>query len=349
MKKFHLFGGLAVIAVAAVIFLATRPAAPADDAPAPSATVSAITLTQRSVPLHVSGWGSIVAGPAETNIALAAPGIVTGFMVHPGQAVAAGQVLAQVAPDPQSIADLRKAEDAVSGTQAARDHVAALLQQHLATTADLAAATQALGDAKSALAALHAAGTGESQTVRAPFVGTVTAIAAAPGGVQPAGTVLLKLAAGSGLTALAGLPEAQALRVQAGDSAMLTLLNTGAQIPATVAQRAAMLDPQTGLIDITLVPQGAAPLGEPVAVSITAGTVTGYPVPRAAVLNDAQGDYVYQIDAHGVAHREPVRVLDAEGGTVVLAPDLDPGMKLATTGAYQLSDGMTVTLQGTGN
>jgi RND family efflux transporter MFP subunit len=346
MNRPPLFAGLAVIGLAVFAYVITRPADPAGNAAAPSATVSAIALTRSDVPRHVSGGGSIMAGQGEMDIALAAPGIVTGVLARPGQAVEAGQALAQVAPEPQSIADLRKAEDAVRAAQAQRDHMAALLQQHLATTADLATATQALDDANAALAALHGAGTGESQIIRAPFAGVVTAITAVAGGVQPAGTAVLKLAAMGKLTALIGLPEGDAQRVQPGDAATVTLLNTGAQLPAKVVQRAAMLDPQTGLVDVTLVPVEAAPLGEPVAVTITTGTVTGYPVPRGAVLNDDQGDYVYQLDAHNVAHREAVHVLDAQGGTVVLAPTLDPAMKLATTGAYQLSDGMTATLQG---
>jgi RND family efflux transporter MFP subunit len=348
MKKAAWLGGGAAIVLAAIAYMATRAPDAPDDSPAPSATVSVLTLMPRDVPLRITAWGSIVAGPAETNIALAAPGIVTP-LAQPGQAVAAGQALAQVAPDPQSAADLRKAQDAVRAARAQHDHVAALLQQHLATTADLAAATQAQNDAIATLAALRAAGLGEDETLRAPFAGIVAALAAAPGGMLPAGTVVFKLADGAGLTALVGVPEAAAQRVQPEDPASLTLLNTNAQMPATVVQRAAMIDPQTGLIDITLRPLGVAPLGEPVAVTITVGTVTGYPVPRAAVLSDEQGSYVYQLDGHDVAHREPVRVLEAEGGSVVLAPTLDPGMRLATAGAYELSDGMTATLAGAGN
>jgi RND family efflux transporter MFP subunit len=350
MKKTYLFTGLAALAgIAVLAYVTTSGTAPADDAPAPSAMVNVISLVKRTVPVHLSASGSIVAGAAEMGVALAAPGIVIGFEVTPGQTVAAGQALARVAPDPQSIADLRKAEDAVAAAKAARDHVAALLPEHLATSADLAAATQALSDAQAALAALRTNQMGVSYVILAPFTGTVTSIAAAPGGALPAGTVLLKLVAAGQITALAGLPEADALRVHAGDVATLALLNTRTQMNATVVERAAMLDPQTGLINVTLAPQDAPPLGEPVAVTITAGSVTGYPVPRAAVLSDAQGDYVYQLDARNVAHREAVQVLESDGATSVLAPTLDPRMKLATTGAYQLSDGMTATVLGAGN
>ena len=92
-----LLTGLALIGLAILAYLLIRPTDPVGDAPVPSATVSAIALTQSDVPRHVSAWGSIVAGQAEMDIALTAPGIVTGFLVRPGQGVEAGQALAQVA------------------------------------------------------------------------------------------------------------------------------------------------------------------------------------------------------------------------------------------------------------
>jgi hypothetical protein len=203
-------------------------------------------------------------------------------------------------------------------------------------------------DASASLTALRELGMGVSRKVRAPFAGIVTSVTATPGGTSPAGAPLFRLAAPSGLVALAGLPEAEAMRIQPGDAAMLTTLNSGGRIRATVVQRAAMLDPQTGLVDITLAPQGAVLLGEPVALTITAGSVTGYQVPRDAVLDDARGDYVFQLDAHRIAHRKAVEVLEPDGAMSVLAPDLDPAMPLVTTGAYQLEDGMAASVQGKG-
>lgn len=347
MKKLLAAGALLLAGLVALFALRPGPA-PADDSPTPVADVNTIQLVRRTVPVHVPAFGSIVAGPAAVNITLAAPGIVTAVQVRPGQAVAAGQILAHVAPDPQSVADLRKAENDLQAAQAARAHVAALLAAHLATEADLAASMQAENDEAAGLAALRALGTGVSREVTAPFAGIVTSVTALPGGASPAGTPLFRLAAPSGLVAVAGLPEAASRQVQPGDAAMLTALNTGTRLRAIVVQRAAMLDPQTGLVDVTLAPQGAVPLGEPVALTITAGSVTGYPVPRDAVLQDAQGDYVFQLDAHGIAHREAVQVLEADGATSVLAPDLDAALPLVTTGAYQLEDGMAAAVQGHG-
>ncbi len=308
--------------------------------------VSYVHVFRQVVPLRVEGAGSVVAGVAPSDISLAAPGIVTVFTVRAGQAVDEGEVLALVMPDPLSVAVLRKAGNAVHAAGAARDHVAALLAQHLATKADLAAASQNLQDMQTDFAALQATGTGTQRRLVAPFAGTITAISAAPGSLLPAGTAVFQLAAASGLSILAGVAEADALQIRQGDTARITLLNTGVQLSATVAQRATMLNPQTGLIDVTLLPAGAVTLGEPVAVTITTGSVAAFQVPSAAVLSDAEGDYVFLLDHRNIAHRKDVQVIESESGTSVLAPDFDAGMRLATTGAYQLSDGMTATLQG---
>jgi RND family efflux transporter MFP subunit len=348
MNKPLIAGAVLLAGIAAFAYLRSG-SAPASEPPAPSVMVSTIQLVQADVPVQIPASGGIIAGTAEQNITLAAPGIVTAVLVRPGQSVVAGQALARIGPDAQAAADLRKAQDAVNATQAARAHVAALLAGHLATSADLAAATQAAQDAQANLQALQAQGSGVGRVVSAPFTGIVTSVAASPGGTSPAGSILFKLAAPGGLIALAGLPEAQAARITPGDAATLTALNTGAKTAAIVRARAAMLDPQTGLVDIILRPQSPLPLGEPLALSITAGSVGGYQVPRDAVLNDEQGDYVFQLDAQGIAHRKTAHVLAQDGPLTVLAPDLDPSMPLVTTGAYQLTDGMAATVQGSGH
>lgn len=345
MKKLLVIG--AVLLAGLALFAILRGGTASSGAtPAPSADVRTIRLVRQTVPVQIPASGSIIAGPAEENIILGAPGVVSAILVRPGQNVAAGAALAAITPDAQSIADLRKAQDALAAAQAARAHVAALLASHLATAADLAAATQAEQDAAANLTALQTLGAGIAHTIRAPFAGTVTSVAASTGGTSPAGTLLFKLAAPNALVAMAGLTEAQAARITPGDTATLTALNSNTQTSAIVLQRAAMLAPQTGLVDVTLAPRTPLPLGEPLALSITAGSVTGYLVPRDAVLNDEQGDYVFQLDAKNIAHRETAHVLQASGAMSVLAPDLDPSMPLVTTGAYQLADGMQANVQG---
>lgn len=256
--------------------------------------------------------------------------------------MAAGQALARIAPDAQGVADLHKAEDAVQAARAAQAHTAALLTAHLATKADLAAATQTLADAEVQLAALRATGTGLPCLITAPVAGIVTAVLVTPGSAQAAGTSLLRLADAAHLAAGVGVPEGQASFITPGAPATLTLLDTGASLPAAVATRAAMLDPQTGLTDVTLALSAPAPIGAPVRATLQAGLLTGYAVPRDAVQNDEAGDYVFQQGTDGLAHRATVRVLGASGDSTVLAPTLNTALPLITTGAYQLDDGVAV-------
>lgn len=321
---------------------ASRQPAPGT-APAPAVLVSTLRLTPGQLPAAVTAYGSVTAGPAgQTAISLPAGGIVTSVAVIPGQRVAAGAMLVTMAADAQSVADLRKAVDALAAAKAGRAHVEALLAGRLATSADLAAADQAVNDAAAALIALQATGTGQARSITAPFAGIITAISAVPGTVQPAGAMLMQLADESHLAAMAGVPPVQAAAIAAGDAAQITLLDTGAVLNAAVTQVSVMPDPQSGLDEVTLQPRGLVPLGAPLMTVITTGKLSGYVVPRDAVQNDDQGNYVFQVDAAGIAHRETVQVLGSSGTQTVLAPTLDAAMPLVTTGAYQLDDGMAV-------
>jgi len=339
-KTVYLAVAAALVLVAALLLTRAGPA-PAPN-PTPSVAVQTLALHVTTVPRDVAAYGSITGGAAERDVALLAPGIVEALLVVPGVQVAAGQALARIAPDPQAVADLRKAMDAVRAAQALQAHTAALLASHLATRADLAAAAQTLADAQAQLAALRSAGTGLPGIVTAPVAGIVTAVLVPQGSAQAAGASLFRLADAARLAAQVGVPEDQAGFIMPGARATLTLLDTGARMAATVATRAAMLDPQTGLIEVTLDLSAPAPIGAPVRAALQAGTLTGYAVPRDAVQNDEAGDYVFQQGADGLAHRAGVQVLGQSGGFTVLAPTLNPALPLITTGAYQLDDGVPV-------
>ncbi len=340
MKRLLLTAAIGLAAL--ILFLLLRGGPAPQSATIPSVAVQTMTLTRTTVPNLVEAYGSVVGGPAEREIVLPAAGLVERLLVVPGERVDAGQVLAHIAPDAQSVAELRKAEDAVSAAQAARTHIAALLVSHLATTAVLAAADQALRDAQAQLAALRQSGAGAARDVIAPMAGVITAVLVAQGSAQPVGASLFRLADAAHLAAQLGVPEGQAAGIAPGAAATLTLLDSGATVTGVVSARADMLDPQTGLIDITLALDGKAAIGEPVRVALPAGNLTGYAVPRDAVQNDQNGDYVFQVGADHLAHRANVQILGQSGAQTVLAPTLNPALPLITSGAYELSDGMAV-------
>ena len=352
MRRLRPWMALPPLLLAGVAWWVLAPGPAGTGAAAPSVLVSTLKLVPGSLPATVTAYGSVTAGPgAEQTVSTQASGVVSDVLVSLGQSVAAGQVLATLAPDAASVAELRKARDALTAARAARAHVAALLATHLATNADLAAADQAVGDAQGTLRALRMAGTGRARNVVAPFAGIVSAVLAAPGSVQPAGSGLLRVVQSGRMVALAGAPPALAGAIAPGDAAKITLLNGGdAAMDGQVALVAAMPNPQSGLDDVTLTPQGALSLGAPVKTVITTGTLDGYVVPRDAVLSDAQGSYVFQLDGHGVAHRVDVRVMGNAGGRSVLAAEgLNAALPLVSAGAYQLDDGMATRTSGAGN
>ncbi len=344
MKRYLPWLVLAVILLAGVAVY-KESGAPAPAVAPPSVQVDMITLSPGSLPSQVSGYGSLMAGPAaETNVTLQAAGIVTSIPVLPGQTVAAGDTVAVIAADAQSVAAYQKAETALTAARANRAHVAALLASHLATNADLVAASQGVADAAATLAALRSTQAGAGRSILAPFDGTVIAILVPSGTAQPAGAALVQMVRSGGLVAMIGLPPSQSALVRSGDPARLDLLDGSAVIDAKVLQVGAMQDPQTGLVAVTLSLPANAPaiLNAPVRVVITTGTISGFVVPRDAVQTDQNGDYVYQVDGKNIAHRVMVKILGQAGNQTVLAPNLDTAMKLVTTGAYQLDDGVAV-------
>ena len=316
----------------------------------PSVLVSTIQLKPGTLPATVTAYGSIVPGPgAETVVMLQAAGVLSNIDVTPGQRIAKGAPLATVVPDPQSIADLKRATSAVEAARANHAHVAALLQSHLATNADLAAADQTLRDADAMLAALRASGTGQTLVIQAPLGGLVSAVLVAPGSLLPTGTALFRMIVTQRLVASVGLPPDQAASLRPGEPATISLLNDNTTMQGTVSQISYVPDPQTGLLGATLALDPLAPIDAPVKAVVTTGTLSGFVVPRDALQNDEAGDYAFQVDAKNIAHRVAVHILGTLGDQTVIAPDLNAAMPLVTTGAYQLSDGMAVRTATTGS
>jgi len=344
-RSVAVIAALAAVIAAGILWpINVVPPAPADT-DRPSVLVGTIRLARGTLPATVSAYGSIGAGPgAELTVTTPGGGLVAAVPVVTGETVAAGTTLVLMAADPNSVAALANAENALAAARANRAHVVALLKSRLATNADLANADQVFNDAAAALAALRATGTGTNRTVTAPVVGVVSAVLVGPGTLQPAGAALLRMIDTERLVATVGVPPAQAATLKQRDAAAITLLDGGTRLAGRVAQASAILDPATGLTDVTIAVTGTAPLGAPVQAVITTGSLAGFVVPRDAVQSDEQGDYAFQVDPSSIARRVTVDILGHEGDRIVLAPDLDVARPLVTTGAYQLEDGVAVRL-----
>jgi len=80
------------------------------------------------------------------------------------------------------------------------------------------------------------------------------------------------------------------------------------------------------------------PAGTALSGSIVARPFKAWAVPRNALQNDAQGDFVYQIE-HGKAKRIDVNVLAPNGSPIGVEGALDARAPVITLGSYEVSDG----------
>ena len=85
--------------------------------------------------------------------------------------------------------------------------------------------------------------------------------------------------------------------------------------------------------------------GDAFRVTVTVGQVQGWLAPHRAVLNDTQGDYVFQVSG-ARAVRVPVTVVSTSGDTDVLQGALDASRPLVVDGAFQLQPGALVRAAG---
>ena len=298
----------------------------------------------------MTAYGVLEAAPgggSETLSVLRA-GRVNQVEIRQGEAVRSGQALLSISADPAALAGYKQAATALTLARSQRQNAAQMLAQHLATRDQLATADKAVADAQSTLDALDRGGGGAArQTLTAPFDGIVSALLTAPGARVAAQTPLLTIARASKLVAIVGIEPGLREQVATGQPARVEPLYAGAAAQGRVLSVSAMLDPTTRLVPVLIdpAPDGPAEMGllpgSPVRATVTVGMMTGWLAPRDAVLTDAKGPYVFQVDA-GKAVRVDVHVTGMAGGTTVMTGPLDAARPLVTVGNYQLQDGGAV-------
>jgi multidrug efflux pump subunit AcrA (membrane-fusion protein) len=116
-------------------------------------------------------------------------------------------------------------------------------------------------------------------------------------------------------------------------------------VSASITERQGLVDPKTQLIDaVAVVPASGAMFlvpGMHVRATLAVGQHRSWAVPRAAVLTDASGAYVFQV-ARGTARRVAVTPGTESGGLVAVGGNLDPALPIVVLGNYELQDGMSV-------
>jgi RND family efflux transporter MFP subunit len=333
----------AAAAAGAVLALAAC-SKPPPAAPTPSVLVQTQPATQGAIPDVVTVYGAAApATGALRTLSLSQPAHVDAILVVPGAMAKAGQRLLTYSLHPASVAAYHQARAAVTLAEAQVAHANQLFAQQLATRDQVAMAETSLRTAQANLTALVQQGAGvASGGVAAPFDGVVVSIPVAVGDLTAAGAPLVTVARNGGLVVTAGFDPTTARRLRVGQPATVQSLSGAQAVQGRVLRVSSALNPRTRLIDADIgVMGGGLVLGEAFRAAVTVGQVAGWIAPHASVLNDGQGDYVFQISG-GKARRVDVTLIRSGGKVDVIQGPLDPHLPLAVAGAYQLENGAQV-------
>lgn len=293
----------------------------------------------------VEAWGSAVGDPHRARaISLAHGGQVVALKVAPGQAVKSGQALLVIAPEAAARNAWQQAHSALALARGELARVEQLAGQHLATQSQQASARKALADAESNLAAQRQlGGSTAEETVAAPVDGVVTTLGVALGERVAANAPLLGFTPSHALVAQLGVQPQDGAKLHAGMPVRLNeVYAADSAIEGRLAVVGQAIDAQSHLLpaQVELPADAAASLvaGAALQARIETAAYSAWAVPRAAVLHDDQGDYLFQLD-NGHARRVEVRVRHADGDPLGVDAALDAQAKVIVAGAYELTDG----------
>ncbi|KAA0069784.1 efflux RND transporter periplasmic adaptor subunit [Rhodanobacter sp. T12-5] len=320
-----------------------------DEAATPAGEVAVTTAVpiQRTFHDSIEAWGSAAGDPQHArSISLAHGGQVTALQVTAGQSVKRGQPLLTIAPDPAARSAYQQAQTASNLAAGELKRTEQLASQRLATQSQLATARKALADAQSALAAQRALGGAATETIDAPADGVVTGLQVGLGERVAANAPLLSFTPAHALLAVLGVQPEDGARLRPGMPVQLQpVYGARRTFAGTLRMVGQSIDPQTHLLNaqVELPADASASLvaGAPLDAQIRTADFTAWSVPRAAVLHDEHGDYLFQLE-QGHARRVEVKLRSAQGDPVGVDGPLDAKAKVIVLGVYELNDGDAV-------
>jgi RND family efflux transporter MFP subunit len=282
--------------------------------------------------------------------------------VELGQAVKAGQVLAQLDPRDLQLgqdaarAALHAAQASYAQAQADFPRFNGLRDQGFISAAEFDRHQTELTAARAQYEQARAqAGVQTNQAGYAALVadapGVVTEVLADPGTVVAAGTPVLRLAHDGPKDVVFSVPEDQValVRRQAATPGALQVRLWGAEgkrtLPATVRDVAAAADPVTRTFLVKAdIGRADVPLGRTATALLRLPTTVGVVRLPLSAVADIQGrTAVWLVDKPTMTvHAQPVQVAGADGNQVLVAAGLQPGQVVVTAGVHVLTPGEKV-------
>lgn len=329
--------------------------------PAPEAVRAVRTMTVASDSAGATlEFAAEVRARTESRLSFRVGGKLVRRVVDAGDAVKAGQLLAQL--DPQDLKLSQQAARAalaaaqVGEKQAEADFLrfTELRDQGFISSAEFERRDAALKSARAqALQAGALAGAQRNQagyaTLAADAAGVVTGVEAEPGMVVAAGSPVLKLAHDGPRDAVFSVPEDKVewLRALAGKPGALRVRqwSNGNELPAMVREVAAAADPMTRTF-LVKADIGTPPLrlGQTATVLLDTPRQAGViKLPLAAVMQLQGKAAVWLLDAATMTVQpQPVQLAGAESNLIVVAAGLRPGQTVVTAGVHALAPGQKV-------
>jgi membrane fusion protein, multidrug efflux system len=322
-------------------------AAPVAQAPvAVTALVKTEPLQQHSLTDALTAFGDVTTGQV-VAISFSSGGQVSRLLVVANQSVKHGTPLATLTNDPNATLAYTQATNAVNFSRGEVRRIEELFSLQLATQSQVDSARKSLEDAQANLAAQRQLG-GDvgTATVVAPFNGVVVAVNVAEGDRLQSGAAILQLGHTDVLRVQLGIEPDEAHLVRVGMPVTLSPVSDATKtVSASIQENQGVVNPKTQLVDaVTIVPAARAPFlvpGMHVRATVTIGQHLSWAVPRAAVLTDAAGAYVFQVSG-GTAHRVNLTAGGESHGMVAVSGSIDPHLRVVVLGNYELQDGMSV-------
>jgi membrane fusion protein (multidrug efflux system) len=314
----------------------------------PTGSVLVQTAIAKRAPLSQTMvlYGEVVQDVGDSeSVSFARPIQIARLMVGSGQAVKRGEPMLEVVSDPAAVTAYLQAQSALAVAEHDYKAQTELANEHLATQSALSVSHKGLVDAQSAMEAQKLVGaTPGKEVVRAGRDGIVGGLTAQQGDrIQP-GTTVLTLSQTAGKRALFGAEPEDVRRLAPGLAVKVTPVFGGDPVPAKISEVLDVINPQTRLVDVAVaIPDASSQLipGSKVRGEVSLTAANDWVVPRSAVLNDADGTYVFQV-VGGHAKREKVHLQIESGDLAGIEGSFDPNLPLVVLGNYELSDGMAV-------
>jgi HlyD family secretion protein len=359
-------GGLAIVAVAAVVGFQLMGHKPAVVQPTPVQTITVGTVVQaplgRSLVVNgsLAAWDELPVGTEAGGLAIVEVAVEEGDRVAKGQLLAKlddsvvkaqyAQALAAVA---QAEAGIRKAEamsgSANSDVRRAKElskngYISGQIAEQRATTlsaaqADVNVARQNLATVQ-AIAQERAAQLAQTE-IRAPTDGTVSKRMAKLGNVVSVGEQMFRLIRDNRVELQAEVPEMDLPQLKAGQVATVVLNDGDPQrFEGKIRLVGATVDPQTriGMVYVALPEDPALKPGMFVHGEIQTGQANVLQVPEQAIVYKDFKPGVFIVDAGNHARLRMVETGARVSGQVEIVSGVTPGERVALAGAGYLKD-----------